>query len=711
MDRMVNFKETTKTLPVIREDLKLYPTSPGEDGSKRWLIYDPVQNRYFDIGEDTFYLISHWINGAKSEEFLKKLQENDYHLELNDLEIFIDFISKNGLSVSSSNLDTKRFAQMHEQRKQSFFKWLLKNYLFIRIPLIKPNDFLESTKHIAEFFYSKYWQYSVLVIGFIGILMTLRNWENFSSTFLYFFSQEGLLYYGISLIFVKSLHELGHAYTAKRHGCNIPSMGVSFLVLFPVLYTDTTDSWKLHSKYERLKIVLAGVKVELYLALIATFLWSFLSDGSLKSIAFIIATTSWITSVLINISPFLRFDGYYALSDWSNSKNLQPRSFALAKWYLRKNVLGLQDEAPENLKKNKKYFFIIYAFLTWIYRFFLFLGIAFMVYYFTFKVLGIILFIVEIIWFILLPVYKELEVWWSKKEQIHWNNNTVISSSAFLFLVILLFTPWYTTVHMPAVLESQVYANLYSTKSAKIEKILVKNDDIVKKGQVLIILKSDEIDYELNQVIKQIELLNLKIKRFSGISEFITEKFVLEEQLLLLYKQKDGLVKTKDKLTIKASFDAKVSFPQKIDEGVLIDSSEPLISLYDVKNFKISAFCLQREVKNLTHGQDVIFMDNSGTYSKIIGTIKKTASFSEQYLEFPELSSDFQGSIATRLADNKRLKTEQVYYKVTATVDNTLSYTPLKRVPGVLITKGKATNIAEEIFINLVTLLIKESEF
>lgn len=277
--------------------------------------------------------------------------------------------------------------------KQNIFKWLIHNYLFIRIPLLKPDKWLEDNKNRINFLYSKLWQNIVLVLGFIGIVFVLRDWENFISTFMYLFSKEGFFYYFLSLVFVKSMHELGHAFTAKRLGCKVPTMGVAFLVLFPVLYTDTTSAWKLKSKYQRLQIVLGGIKVELYLALIATFLWSFAPIGIFKSILFIIATTSWISSLLINISPFLRFDGYYILSDITDSKNLQPRSFAMAKWFIRKNILGLEEEKPEILVKEKENFFIIYAILTWIYRLFLFLGIALLVYYFAFKVLGIILFL------------------------------------------------------------------------------------------------------------------------------------------------------------------------------------------------------------------------------------------------------------------------------------------------------------------------------
>ena len=98
---------------------------------------------------------------------------------------------------------------------------------------------------------------------------------------------------------------------------------------------DTTDAWRLRNHRERLIINFAGILTELHLALIATFLWAILPDGGFKSVAFFIATTSWISSLAINVSPFMRFDGYYVFADWLKAENLQPRSFALARWQLR----------------------------------------------------------------------------------------------------------------------------------------------------------------------------------------------------------------------------------------------------------------------------------------------------------------------------------------------------------------------------------------
>ena len=40
-------------------------------------------------------------------------------------------------------------------------------------------------------------------------------------------------------------------------------MGVAFIVMCPVLYTDTTDSWRLADRKKRIKVGLAGMAVEL----------------------------------------------------------------------------------------------------------------------------------------------------------------------------------------------------------------------------------------------------------------------------------------------------------------------------------------------------------------------------------------------------------------------------------------------------------------
>ena len=697
-------------LPKIRNDLKILETSVAEDGSKRWLLFDPIQNKYFNIGIDALQLFSNWQSDIEIEEFLLILQQKDYNLDKESLESFIAFLRNNNLIFSENEADTRRIISISNQSKQNIFKWLIHNYLFIRIPLLKPDRWLEQNKKKVDFLYSDFWRNIVLFLGFLGILFVLRDWENFKSTFMYMFSKEGFFYYFISLVFVKSFHELGHAFTAKRYGCKVPTMGVALLVLFPVLYTDTTDSWKLKSKYQRLRIVLAGMKVEIYLALIATFLWSFTPEGILKSILFTTATTSWISSLLINISPFLRFDGYYALSDWSDSKNLQPRSFAIAKWFIRKNILGLEEIKPELLPKSKENFFIIYAISTWIYRLFLFLGIAVLVYYFAFKVLGIILFLVEIIWFVFLPIYNELKVWWTKKDAIKLNRKNKFSLFILSLFLFIFFVPWNSTIKMPAIIESKNYYEYHPLENAYIEDIFFTNGDMVKKDQLLLKLKSTEIDYKISKIEEEISAIKFEISKQAGFRENLNKRFILEETLSKKVNELEGLRRIIEKFEVKAPFDGKIYFNDVYNKNQWISKKDSLFFLYDNLSYRIVGFCNENDINLLKENSKSKFIFSSGDIKDIHSTITSFSKVTTPYLEYQELSSDFKGCIATRQDSNKRLKTEQAYYKVIIDLDDK-EINLRNRNNGVLVTNGEYSSLVSKVFKKTISIFIRESEF
>ena len=257
-----------------------------------------------------------------------------------------------------------------------------------------------------------------------------RQWDLFTASFLHFFSIEGAFTYGAALAAVKVLHELGHGYMAARFGCRVPSMGVIFLVMFPVLYTDVTDAWRLQSRRQRLLIDAAGIIVELAVACVATFLWAFLPDGPARSVCFRAGDDKLGDELLINLNPLMRFDGYYIMSDMIRIDNLAPRAFDLGRWRVREILFGLGQPCPEALPRRMVTVLIFYAWATWIYRLILFTGIALMVYHLVFKALGLVLFLVEIICFIVLPVMREMGHWWRIAPPIRRNARTIGSAAA-----------------------------------------------------------------------------------------------------------------------------------------------------------------------------------------------------------------------------------------------------------------------------------------
>ena len=123
---------------------------------------------------------------------------------------------------------------------------LIHSYLFFKIPLFKPDEFLNNFISKVKNLGSKNFRNLIYFFGFIGIFLVIQQYESFAKTFMYFFTFNGLLLYLVTLIFVKCLHELGHA-MSKTFVCRVSAIGIAFLVFFPFLYTDTTDAWRLRN--------------------------------------------------------------------------------------------------------------------------------------------------------------------------------------------------------------------------------------------------------------------------------------------------------------------------------------------------------------------------------------------------------------------------------------------------------------------------------
>ena len=172
--------------PSIRQDLQLLPGTPMEDGSPSWLIYDNLRNKYFTLGLNAFRILRHWIAGVDSKQFIEKVEAKGVSIEEEELDDFINFLKVNSLITHSSSEDVKLLLAQHQAKKKHWFLNLIHNYLFFKIPLIKPDPFLDRTINIAKLFGKKIFRSIIYFFGIIGIYFVIQSWDEFLSTFCIF---------------------------------------------------------------------------------------------------------------------------------------------------------------------------------------------------------------------------------------------------------------------------------------------------------------------------------------------------------------------------------------------------------------------------------------------------------------------------------------------------------------------------------------------
>ncbi|AZK61560.1 HlyD family efflux transporter periplasmic adaptor subunit [Pectobacterium versatile] len=699
-------------LSPLRDELILHAGPANRDGSPSWTLEDPLRGLYFRIGWAEMAMLSRWSMGNAAQIVAEVNQTSALTLDDSDVQYFNRFLQANSLTRVSGDEAMAQFARQVEQSRVSIWRKLLKNYLFFRIPLWHPDRFLGATLPWIEPFFSRTFLKLTLLVAVLGLFLAGRQWETFKHTFLHFFTLEGAALAGLTLCFTKILHEFGHAYTCKRFGARVATMGVAFLVMMPVLYTDTSGSWKLTRRRQRMAIGAAGMITELVLAAWATLAWSFLPDGMLRSAAFMLATTTWIMTLAINLSPLMRFDGYFLLSDGLQMPNLQNRGFAIGRWQMREWLFGLGDAPPEHFPRWLQRTLVGYAFAVWIYRFFLFTGIAILVYHMTFKLLGMLLFAIEIGYFVVMPVVNEVREWSQRRKDYRMNRNMTTTLTVSAVVLLLLMIPWQRGVYAPALLRAEQQSSLYMPVPAMIQRIDVQVGQPVHAGQTLFTLSSDALAHERQQLERQIATLSWQStfqvfnKEAAGDHQRVKQEHEAALQKLQVLQRQS------EQLTVRAPIDGVVAdMATPLETGEWLGQGEWLAVVTKPTGGLVEAFVSEKDWQRLRTGAKGTFYLQDVSRSSLPLTVVEIARTATRDLNAaPELASIYGGDIATLSDAQRKLHPEQAVYRVLLSLPDDYRAQP-QVLRGTVVMDGEAQSLLIRGWKVVSAVLIRELSF
>ena len=134
--------------------------------------------------------------------------------------------------------------------------------LSFQIPLCNPDRFL--TQQIQKLEWIWTWQFGFFLTAFITASISV--WLAFADGIMASHEQvwkaggnHTLLTFGLLIMLVVFLHELGHAFTLKHYGGTVPEIGLLFIFFMPGGYTNTTDQYSLVRRKQRALVVGAGL--------------------------------------------------------------------------------------------------------------------------------------------------------------------------------------------------------------------------------------------------------------------------------------------------------------------------------------------------------------------------------------------------------------------------------------------------------------------
>jgi putative peptide zinc metalloprotease protein len=656
-------------LPTLRSGLKILPAAPNLDGSPTWVVFDPIRDRYHLINWTMHEIISRWHLGT-TDDIVKYINsDTPLHIDEEDIEYILTFLSDNELIAPNSRQSELLLGRSVQRSIATNAKRIFMSIFYFRLPLLKIDKFIGNTVRFVSVFFSYPFFIITAVVAAIVALLLNREWDKFLSSIPDPQSFSSIGAFAIALAISQLVHELSHAYVAKSYGCRVRSFGIVFIILFPLPYTDISDAWRLPSRLKRSLIAAAGLTAEFILAIWCAAIWFVINDGLLKDVIFMLATATWIMSLLINSAPWLKFDGYFIVSDILNMPNLHSRSFNLGRWHLRNTFLGANQAVPEQLLPEQRGAAILFAYFTWIYRFFIFLSISVIVYNMTFKVFGIALFVTAIFMFILRPILHEMAVWWGMRMILIRSRRFWVTLFVFVTSTALLLWPMRWNVEANAALESDVSRGVYLAESAKLVEVAVKEGDRVASGDILARLVSHEIDHKILTISQKISRLQFEYAMAEVSSERRARLPFLVDSLEALRLELEGAQSQKQKLTILSPAAGIISSLRlDLTVGQTVASNTELMRVRSDANRLVIGYAKEDGIAMIRSGAACWFHTDSAMLPPMRCTVTNVETLPRTNIESKFLLRKFGGPVESKTNVEGNEEAVRPMFKLTATL-------------------------------------------
>ena len=156
-----------------------------------------------------------------------------------------------------------------------------------------------------------------------------------------------LIVLGLSVVSA-AFHECGHATGCRYGGARPGVIGVGIYLVWPSFFTNITDSYRL-SRAGRLRTDLGGLYFNLIFILALAGLYS---ATSTEVLLLVIAVTH--LEMLQQLSPFVRFDGYFILSDLVGVPDLFARIAPILRSVVPRSPKGRRDPRVRGLRRRAR---------------------------------------------------------------------------------------------------------------------------------------------------------------------------------------------------------------------------------------------------------------------------------------------------------------------------------------------------------------------
>jgi putative peptide zinc metalloprotease protein len=443
--------------------------------------------------------------------------------------------------------DAEGLLKRYQKRRAREIQGYLTNLLFMRIPLIDPDRFLNRWVGIFGRFFTWYGMaFWVLLLG-AGLYSITGRWDELADRSKNILNPNNLMLLYFSIVWVKVFHEFGHCFACKRFGLHeghtgeVHILGVMLLVFTPLPYMDASSATALRSKWRRMVVGGAGIMVELAIAAVACILWANLQPGSaIRPICYNIMFSAGTWTLLFNGNPLLRFDGYYILSDLLEIPNLHQRSREYLYYLVKKYLWGVRNPRSSAHSAGEKAWFVFFGLASTVYRvFILFRIILFLTDRLPeqFKVIAMGLAGVSAVMWACVPLYKFIRYLATSGELSRVRARAVLTTASFVLAVVFSISQINAPdrVRVEGIVEPVEMAMIYAETDGFLASFQPSGTEVDPGGAPLVTCLNPELLAQHDQLLAERRKLEAR-QRIARTQEPVAVQ-ILAEQISALDEQ------------------------------------------------------------------------------------------------------------------------------------------------------------------------------
>lgn len=472
-------------------------------GEPWYVLYDPLRQEYFRLTEVAYAFVVQLSRSRTIEEVWRSCMEQDPENTPVQDEVIQILAQLNQSNLLDTDLpqDATRLYETRMKTKEKKLRSQLLNFLFLRIPLFNPDPLLKPLGKLFRPVCSAWGLILWLGIMVWGGFLLVENFDDFVSSRHGLLAQENLFWLFVATVGLKALHELGHGIVCRALGGAVHRFGVLLLLFVPLPYVDASSSWSFPSKWRRIAVASAGMMVELAVAVVALWVWSISGDAAIRSLAYNIVVVASVGTLLFNINPLLKFDGYYILTDWLGVPNLQQRAQRQLIHVGERYLFGVKDSKGKGRTFGDATFLFVYGISAFVYRIILMVLIAMMVAEQYFEI-GIALALMIITTSVIIPLFKFLHylAFSSRLDGLRFGAVTTVAMLVLLMVGLLVALPYEQRFVAPGVVQGSSETYVYSRTGGVLTEAVAVSGQWVEKGDILVQLADPELDLNIRVV-------------------------------------------------------------------------------------------------------------------------------------------------------------------------------------------------------------------